>query len=194
MISYIVSSYDRPSYLQCCLSSLSNQTAAVDCEFIITCNHTDKDVRMAHLEVARKFDAAIHFTIDEGAMDCYYAADMAATKWAQGEWVCFPSDDSYYVPLFLDRMMTWAVEWDFIYCDMLYASKWTDWKYSVMDVSPIRQHIDKTCFLLRRELFHGFPGKKNGYPCEADGELAEELVREGISHGKCPGGALVVHN
>jgi hypothetical protein len=193
MVSYIVSAYDRPVYLQCCLSSLSSQTAAVDYEFIVTCNHTDRDVRVANQEVARRFDAPIHFTVDEGARDCYYAAEMAATK-ARGDWLCFPSDDSYYVPLFLDRMSAWMTDWDFIYCDMLYTSKWDSWRYSVMDVRPMRQHIDKTCFLVKRELFHGFPGKKNGAPCEADGELAEELVSRGVRHGKASGGALVVHN
>jgi hypothetical protein len=193
MISYIVSAYNRPAYLQTCLSSLSCQTAAIDYEFIVTCNHTDEEIRMANFQVARRFDATVLFTIDEGACDCYYAADIGATK-ARGDWLCFPSDDSYYVPLFLDRMSVWMADWDFIYCDMLYTSKWSDWKYSVMDVKPVKQHIDKTCFLVRRELFHGFPGKKNGAPSEADGALAEDLVSRGVRHGKASGGALVIHN
>lgn len=194
MISFIISSYNRPAYLQCCLSSLSIQTAAVDYEFIVTCNHTDKDVRLSHLQVAQRFGASIHFTVDEGAADCYYAADIAVSQWSQGDWLCFPSDDSYYVPLFLDRMMAWTAEWDFIYCDMLYTSKWNDWQYSLMDVKPLRQCIDKTCFIVKRELFNGFPGKKLGAPCEADGELAEELVSRGVRHGKAIGGAMVVHS
>jgi hypothetical protein len=168
----------------------------VDYEFIVTCNSVREDVRQSVFEVAGRFDAQVLFTVDEGAKDCYYAAEIAAKR-ARGDWLCFPSEDSYYVPYFADRMSVWTAEWDFIYCDMLYTSKWTEpvaWTYSVMDVRPVRQHIDKTCFMLRRELFEVFPGKRDGAPCEADGELAEELVSRGVRHGKAHGGALVVHN
>jgi hypothetical protein len=64
MISYIVSSYDRPLYLQCCLTSLCCQTAAVDCEFIVTCNSVREDVRQNVFEVAGRFDAQVLFTVD----------------------------------------------------------------------------------------------------------------------------------
>lgn len=198
MISYIVSSYERPGHLLCCLASLANQVCMTNggFEIIVTCNSIDELEQNTHANVAHKFGAYIFFTAKTfGAKDCYDAAEYVVDI-AKGDWLCFPSDDSYYVPLFLGRMLDAAQthSWDFVYCDMLYTSKWHGWRYEVMDVKPVRQHIDKTCFILRRELFKGFPGKKNGMPCEADGELAEELVKRGVRHGKASGGALVIHN
>ncbi len=194
MVSFIISSYERPEYLLTCLASLSIQTG--EKELLVTCNSpANSEMGIANREVAQRLGARVYHT---GAPDSYYAAEMVVGE-AKGEWLCFPSDDSYYVPLFMPYMVVQAVtnQWDFIYCDMLYTSKWTEpvpWAYSVMDVRPVRHYIDKTCFLMKRHLFNGFPGKRGGAPCEADGELAEELVSRGVSHGKAEGGALVVHN
>lgn len=194
-ITYIVSFYDRVQQLNTCLASLGAQAHRSTSEIIVCCNSTDDDVIKAAQMACLYHDAHCELTGLIGARDCYESAEIIGAK---GDWLCFPSDDSYYVPLFAERMLDAALmhEWDFVYCDMLYASKWTvpEWTYSVMDVRPVKQHIDKTCFIVRRGLFNGFPGKLGGAPCEADGALAEELVSRGVRHGKANGGALVVHN
>lgn len=193
MISYIVSLYDRVQMLNTCLASLGAQE--VESEIIVCCNHTDDDVIRAAKMACLYHDVHCELTGLIGARDCYESAEMINTK---GEWLCFPSDDAYYVPFFARYMLAAATEnhWDFVYADMLYTSKWTvpAWSYSVMNVRPVKRHIDKTCFILKRELFNGFPGKRNGAPSEADGELAEQLVSSGVRHGKAAGGPLVVHN
>jgi hypothetical protein len=113
------------------------------------------------------------------------------TNLVQGDWLCFPSDDSYYVPRFSEIMLeaARAQNLDFVYCDMLY-----DWRpddvYRIMNVEPRSCAIDKTCFLVKREIFKGFPYHESGWN---DGAFAEQLVAEGVRHGKAPG-VLVVHN
>jgi hypothetical protein len=113
-----------------------------------------------------------------------------------GEFLCFPSDDSYYVPSFGEKMLRAATlnGWDLVYCNTLYdlAKIGEGQGYGVLNVEPRRYKIDKTCFIVRRRWFEGFPGKTEG-SCEADANLIEQLVVKGISHGKV-NEVLVVHN
>jgi hypothetical protein len=59
-----------------------------------------------------------------------------------------------------------------------------------MNAQPRTCAIDKTNFLVKRTVFKGFPPHESDW---RDGALAEQLVAEGIRHGKAPG-VLVVHN
>lgn len=130
-----------------------------------------------------------------GFKDCYSAAEWVVEKECRGDFVCFPSDDSYYVPCFAQDMLEAAEsnKWDLVYCNMLYDARFNGHYYAPIDVAPVLNRIDKTGFILRRSWFEGFPGKVAEGPCKADGELIESLVERGISHGKVPG-FLMVHN
>jgi len=196
MVTFIVSAFEKPLTLNCCLASLNAQKG-MEIEIIVACNSRGDGVCVAHDLAAMYFEARVIHTGRMGAGDCYSAAEIVVRE-ARGEWLCFPSDDSYYVPTFLERMIETATtnSWEFVYCDMLYASRWTRGEYRVMNVQPKRGAIDKTCFMVRRDKFPdtGFPGRAGGgKACEADGELAEYLAGT-CRHGKAPGGALVVHS
>lgn len=208
-VTYIVSAYNRPAMLRCCLSSLAVQTNR-DFEVIVADNspvfgvHQGvvadlKDSRFRHLDT----DCV---KTCEG-WDCYHSAEyVAALPSVSSDWLCFPSDDSYYVPTFQQTMLFAAEKngWELVYCDMLRNDDSADGRkmtgaqgdyYFHWNVAPHVGGIDKTGFFVRRERFTGFQKKNTtaAGPCAADGELIEALVKDGIKHGKASG-ILAVHN
>jgi hypothetical protein len=131
-------------------------------------------------------DRFVHcYTGNKG--NCYESANLLATV-AKGDYLCFPSDDNYYVPQFLELML--AQDADLIYCDMVYDPRGGT-EYRVVPVEPALNVIDKGGFLIRREQFQPFPWEES--PVYADGMLVEQLVATGLSHAKAPG-VLWVHN
>jgi hypothetical protein len=202
-VSYIVSAYDRPAALCCCLASLALQTD-FDFEVIVADNaptfqqQVFNDTVVMHLADSRfrHLDTTVAKTC--AGWDCYHSAEIA-NGWAHGEWLCFPSDDSYYMPTFQEKLLSAASAhgWGLVYCDMIYDGRGAGncGQYHYVDVSPRVSRIDKTGFLVRRELFTGFPGKPSAAPgpSAADGLLVEDLVRRGVPHGKV-GEPLMVHN
>jgi glycosyltransferase involved in cell wall biosynthesis len=185
MISFIVSAYDRSDCLRCCLASLALQTKPY--EILIACNSDTHEMYAAHLELAKYFEVMLFPTTG----GCYDASNEIAEHYAEGDWLAFPSDDSYYVPRFSEIMLATAeaAGWDFVYCDMVY-DRHPEGLYRVMNAQPRTCAIDKTNFLVKRAVFKGFPPHESDW---RDGALAEQLVAEGVRHGKAPG-VLVVHN
>lgn len=191
MISYIVSVLDRPHFLNACLASLAVQQFTKE---VIVCVNglgpvTIEDCRM----LGMRYGARVMETGNMGALDCYDSANMATGE-ASGDWLCFPSDDSLYVMDFSRIMLDTArlTASGLVYCDCVYRQepakgRWPP--YQVLDVRPHQGRIDKTTFILRRDLFHGFPSHPKGH---RDGALIEELMRAGVRHAKAPG-VLVVH-
>jgi hypothetical protein len=191
MISYIVSVYDRPLFLTACLGSLGVQSFQT--ETIVCANHVDENMLMACGLCCMDADVRIEHTGIAGAKNCYESASMVAPN-AKADWLCFPSDDSLYVCQFSGIMLETAAKTgaDLVYCDCVYrqdetAGRWP--AYKVLTTEPRMGKIDKTCFILRRELFNGFPPHPKGW---SDGALIEQLVRDGVRHAKAPG-VLVVH-
>ena len=174
-ISYIVSACCRPSHLACCLFSIKAQTHR-DYEVIVTNNGQTHEERQATSEVVVSlYDH--RFRILEGQWpQCYYSSEDGA-RIAVGEYLCFPSDDSYYVPFFAERML--ASNADIIASDQAYSSIKNHPAYYVMNTSPVIGGIDKTGFLVRRSLFNGFPNKEIGET--SDGEMIVSLVAAGAT-------------
>lgn len=203
MITYIVSAYDRPAHLHCCLSSLAIQQG--EKQIIVASNATEpamrQVIREAALEVCYHGVPRIQFvdTAALGATECYSGIEAVMEKGiVRGEWLCFPSDDSYYVPPFAQIMLdaAHANAWDLVYPEaIIYDGRCIYGKYAVFPIDPWPCSIDKTCFMLKRDKFPatGFPGKVPGGASASDGLLVQQLVQGGISHGKAPG-VLVVHN
>jgi hypothetical protein len=140
-----------------------------------------------------EFDAKVMNTGLMWAKNCYDSANIAA-KSATGEWLCFPSDDSLYVCKFSEIMLEEAAKnnADLVYCDCVYrqdkaVGSWPN--YQVLNTQPKMGRIDKTCFIVKRELFSGFPPHPKGWQ---DGALIEQLVAQGVRHVKASG-ILVVH-
>ncbi len=172
------------------LHSLAVQTFS-DFEVIVADN-SDDEHRQEICRAVALMDHRFGY-VHVGAGDCYSSTEVAATD-CNGDFLCFPSDDSYYVPCFAELMLN-AVDanaWDLVYCNMLYDARFNGNCYAPVNVQPRINSIDKTGFILARKWFDGFPGKSDG-PCKADGELIESLLARGIRHGKV-NDILMVHN
>jgi glycosyltransferase involved in cell wall biosynthesis len=189
-LSFIVSAYDRPATLPVCLASLHVQVHK-SIEVIVTDNSADPSIQRQHQAACAQFGARY---LNVQAKSCYHSAEVGATQ-AQGEFLCFPSDDSYYVPIFAHRLLKEARvrHADLVYCEMLYGHVVPETPYYTFQVQPKLGSIDKTGFILRRSRFKRFPGKLDVGPCGADGMLIDELIHSCIRHYKIPE-ILVVHN
>jgi hypothetical protein len=190
-ISYIVSTYHRPDLLPCVLHSLKVQTSR-DFEVLVTDNSTDPNLIMQNKAIVDSLDDSRFHYFNVQLPECYSSAEWGVSR-SMGEFVCFPSDDGYYVPRFGELMLKAARQHqlELVYCNMVYDPRYFG-VYWVLDVEAKHTKIDKTGFLLRRDRFINFPGKING-ACDADGYLIDELVRQGIRHGKVVD-IMVVHN
>ncbi len=191
MISYIVSSYARGAPLNACLACLSTQRWMT--EAIVCCNCTDDMILEDITAVAARYKHRTVATGKLGCETCYDSADMVAAT-ARGDWLCFPSDDSLYVADFSHLMIETAEQTgaDIVHCDMDYrqGTERSGWKpYTVLVSEPRMGMIDKTNFIVRRELFAGFPPHPRNW---RDGALIEQLIINGARAEKAPG-ALVVH-
>ncbi len=200
MISFIVSVYDRTDMLGGCLETLAVQDDPK--QLIVTMNGT-KEQNHKIIERTKGHNAIWSHTGLSGAKNCYEAALMAIEtrgpmgkpmNLVKGDWLCFPSDDSLYVQGFSRIMLQTANlhAADLVYCDCVYrqdkaAGNWPE--YTTLETEPRMGRIDKTCFILRRELFKGFPQHPKGW---SDGALIEQLIAQGVRHAKAPG-ILVVH-
>lgn len=201
-VTYIVSAFNRPQALRCCLASIQCQRDT-DREWyaIVADNGTGEDA-IANRKIVHSFaDFRIDYvhTAEYASgpqFDCYWAAEwVVANIPLPGEWIVLPSDDSYYVPVFQKTMLRIARANDLqlIYCDMLYDRRGNG-KYHHKIVAPRVCEIDKTCFMLRRDCWIGFPNKPTEpIASSCDGEMIEQLVRDGIRHGRVAE-PLVVHN
>jgi len=194
MISFIVSVLDRHDFLNACLASLYVQDGPK--EVLIACNSEKTGVIQACEMAAFQYDWRVHHTGLRGAKNCYQSANMLAEE-AKGEWLCFPSDDSLYVCKFSEIMLAEAAcsKADLIFCDCVYRKgetanpAWLD--YSVLTTQPRMGRIDKTCFIIKRDIFMGvkFPVHPKGW---SDGALIEHLMAQGVKYSKAPG-VLSVH-
>lgn len=175
--------------LNACLASLHVQT--VPGQLIVTCNATVPETTQACWNLCELYGARYLPTGYDGALNCYQAANLAH-KHAYGDWLCFPSDDSLYAFEFAEIMLDAAGDADLVYCDCVYRQdpekgKWP--KYKILETRPNLGMIDKTTFIVRRELFAGFPRHEHDW---CDGALIDELIAAGAKAVKAPG-ALVIH-
>lgn len=193
-ISYIVSAYDRPHLLPICLLSLLTQTHRRS-EIIVTDNSEDPAMNTLHEEHCRRYGAKYLHT---AALTCYHSAEMGA-EIAVGKYLCFPSDDSYYMPLFAEKMLDAAYpsNLDLVYCEMVHNETplpQGGTGYRMRGVEPRTGWIDKTGYIVKRDSFIEFPGKRETPgPSASDGYLIDRLVKTGARHMKIDD-VLVVHN
>jgi cellulose synthase/poly-beta-1,6-N-acetylglucosamine synthase-like glycosyltransferase len=201
-LSFIVVAYNNPKALRTCLSSLVDQTYSPEEIEIIVCDNSqnfvlaDENKRLCDMSHRIRYE----YTGNRTAIDlphirhkhCLYTATEIGVGLATGEWISFPNQDSYYAPVFAERMLTVAdAEYtEFVYSDVVLGGPGHG--YFVLVTAPRNCGIDKTCFMLRREWFQGFKSKHDNYEL-ADGFFVEELVTRGIKHSKCCE-LLVVHN
>jgi glycosyltransferase involved in cell wall biosynthesis len=181
--SFIVSAYDRPEALSGLLYSLRVQTEP-DFHVLVTDNAPNFHNRLA---VQRLNDYRFRYC-ETKMSNCYASANMGA-EMASGDYLCFPSDDDYYVPRFLELMLQPGTE--LVYCDMLYDPRLKG-VYAPVNVQP-GLDIDKGGFLIKSQHFQPFPWERPDGLRLADHYLINDLVAAGLSHAKVPG-VLWVHN
>jgi glycosyltransferase involved in cell wall biosynthesis len=187
-VSFIVSAYHRPAALRCCLSCLVLQSET-SWEAVVMDNSTDPamiEANRAHCGMDQRIR---HFSSVENQvtlLNCYYASEYAVEKFAAGEWVGFPSDDSLYTPYYASKLLHLAdqANLELVYCDMVMDAAESG---GVLNSQACCCNIDKTNFLLKRSRFFPWPGKHpEGLGSCSDGNLIDELVAQGIRHGKVP--------
>lgn len=193
-ISYIVSAYDRSHLLPICLASLLFQTHTRS-QLIVTDNSVDPLTIAGHRRICKEYRAQY---INTRSISCYHSAEIGAEV-AVGQYLCFPSDDSYFMPTFAELMLKAAYESDsdLVYCEMVHNETPLPHRgtgYRIRGVEPRVGYIDKTGFIVRRSMFGGFPCKPViPAPSAADGALVELLINNGARHKKIDD-VLVVHN
>lgn len=199
-VTYVISAFNRPDHLLGCMASLMVQTDD-DFEAIIADNAIDPSYQRLNEIAVEKLDDERFRHVNtqvfnnSPGFDCYHSAEIVMDRYATGDWIVLPSDDSYYVPVFQETLLRIARANDLqlIYCDMLYDRRGNG-KYHHKIVAPRACEIDKTCFMLRRDCWIGFPNKPTEpIASSCDGEMIEQLVRQGIKHGRVDE-MLVVHN
>ncbi len=197
-LSFVITAFNRSTALRTCLSSIIQQTVP-DWEVVVVDNSDLNVQRLRNAEMCL-MDTRIHYTYtgeDTAVQDSMHARSLyKATEigvgMTRGTYLCLPNDDSYYCPWFAERMLDAAIRntWDLVYCDLVSGGAGGHY---LLEAHPRRCQIDKTSFILRRERFVGFArGHGLDYP-QADGMMIEQLVRDGVTHGRVSQ-ILVVHN
>lgn len=180
-ISFLVTANSKPDALRITLGSLKLQKD-IKSELIVSNNASNAATLSKISKVCAEFGAQC---IVNSQPECYSATNLLS-QYAIGRYVCFPSEEDYYTPIFGRQLLTHAKRFKLhlAYCDCLYDSRYTG-SYEVMRVQPIIGHIDKGGFILRRNLFNGWPETPTT-PCAAfcDGLLIENLRANGINYGK----------
>ncbi len=189
-LTAIVTSYNRPNELEVCLRSLKNQRKSSNRndhqELLIIVTDNSENNKETH-EIVHKLNCGY---VQTRATDCYTAAEMVIDL-VTTDFICFPSDDNWYAPEFAYRLLLHADRYGcgFVYCDMLYDPRYYgEWngKYNVVKCQPKTCFIDKGGFVIRTDLFKslgGFPNKPFNPKSEADGQLAELVVKCGAKVG-----------
>lgn len=191
--SFIVSAYDRPDALALLLLSLKLQTEA-DWEVWVCDNGAVNYTRtVATICSVDPDDRRYHWLCTAAhSKNCYQSANFAAQK-ATGEYLCFPSDDGYYVPNFLKFML--EPQADLVLCDWLTDVRTRDervFRYTVCHSKPCVNYVDKGGFLVRRSKFQPFPWEEN--IITADGLMVSRLLQDPTLTVDKASGVLWVHN
>lgn len=201
LISFVVVACNNPRSLRTCLSSLVDQTVPPEfVEIIVVDNTVDPDTaaenRVACIDPRIRYENTAHKTyIDKPGIRhsrCLYTATEIGIGMASGEFVVMPNQDSYYAPVFAERMLALAKEenLELVYCDLVLGGPGHG--YFMLNTAPHNCACDKTCLMFKREWFQGFPDKHTNYEL-ADGLFVESLVARGIRHGRMAQ-PLLMHN
>ena len=212
-LSFIIAAHSRPNALRTCLSSIVQQTFG-DWEALV-CDNAEFMEYVLHHCVLCEIDKRIQYYPTclnyDAKISQYHSSKWAAANVARGEWLCFPSDDSYYVFDFASKLLAAGETGlgcdiptggapgplDLVGCDFVWGRRDGNggnvWTYC--DFGPQVCHFDKTVFIVRREWFEriGWQGDISipNYP--NDGLMAEKMVAEGARVGRVVE-QLCVHN
>ena len=106
VLSIIICSYNRASYISDALDSLYTQTAGLDCfeAIIVDNNSTDNTAEVfAHWRAAHPKGAFTYLT--ESKQGASFARNTGAAK-ANGDWLCFMDDDAVATPDYVKNIIS----------------------------------------------------------------------------------------
>jgi hypothetical protein len=109
---------------------------------------------------------------------------------AQGEFVGFANDDSYYAPVYFEWLLAELAsrKLDLAYCDMVHSHQ----RWRAFHTGPVRGRIDIGCFLARRSLVAITPWKDHSF--RGDGIYFEALAKRAAKKVAKVPALLYVHN
>lgn len=201
-ITYIVSAFNRPDRLPTALWSLAVQSHR-SFHVIVTDNAPDKATALKHREVVetvRGFSPDYRnrfsylYTGDKIAVsDPYWSAEYAIKHFPMGQWLCFPCDDTYYVPDFGRRMLVAAHEggYDMVICGDCVIGPECNGEVGYKHWKMVPTHAAKTSYIVRASRFPGFTHKpKYPGPAVADWALSGQIANVGILRDQL----MIVHN
>ena len=200
IVSFIVATYNRPEHFKLFCQSLLCQTNK-DWECIVMDEGDNKkyipdDVRFKYYTFKRSISPifGMHKEPERGTLGLL--AKDEGVKFAIGEYVSFPCEDTYYAPTFLEKIQEGyrKSNVDFVYCDFLMYNS----NYSVINSIPAMGSVSSCNFILNKNkvvniTFEQFFGKDGVYLGVADGLFINELVKRGLRHYKISG-ILMVYN
>jgi hypothetical protein len=150
----------------------------------IVCDQSQTGVseRTAHEALPHRNDARVVAKRVEYVGDWGQTVKYREAIACEEEYVGFPNDDAYYVPIYLERMVR-ALDagYDLVYCDWV----WDQAGYQPVTVQPRVGCVDVGGFLVRRSVLQAVGWEDRSY--EGDGLLVERIVNAGYTHARVQG-------
>lgn len=175
---------DRPDALRQLIACLRLQTYP-EWELLVLDQTQRADCLAPVLEAEALGERRVSWDSVPRIGDIGQSMKAAYTRFARGEFLCFPHDDAYYVPVFVERMLMEARNnnFDLVYCDWLFDRADNTTPYHHMPGVPQFGRIDIGGFIVKRDalLADGWADRGEG----GDGRLVERLAQK-HRHGCVP--------
>jgi hypothetical protein len=127
-IEFIIPTYSRVSHLVALLGSLHCQSNPNWTAHVVADCPPEDILEQMRLVVKFFNDPRIKLSsLEQRYQDWGHTPRQYGVDNATEEWVCMSGEDNYYVPHFVDRMLTEGKDHHFVYCDMVH--NWTDRQY-----------------------------------------------------------------
>ena len=191
-IEFIIPTYARVNHLVTLLGSLRCQSNPNWTAHIVGDCPPDEIVEEIKKVVTFFNDPRIKFsTLDKRYQDWGHTPRQYGLDNATEEWVCMTGEDNYYVPEFVDKMLTQGVHHHFVYCDMVH--NWSNQEYIPIKSTLQYGTIDIGNFITKTNMAQKIKLKTEFE--HADWLFVEEFRRK-FEHAKVKkvAGVLYVHN
>jgi|GEM_PF-1140424 len=179
---YVVA-YRRYAQIACLVHSLQAQTMP---EFHLVILHDGPDVQMLGLlsKLCRETTLSFEFRFSRSRHNDYgHSLRELAIRYCQSDYIMLTNDDNYYVPTFVELMLTAALrhDLDLVLCDMVHSHDHPGGRpvgsYAAFPTHPSPGNVDIGCFITRtaRAKQVGFRDKA----AEGDGTFVADLIALG---------------